>query len=156
MLVPHLRPDERVWQGTVPAVIPLTEVMTWDDGQPVLDVMAMLDVVETADHLAEAAEAVSLGPIGKKVFRRQLKAEIKSLLSDDTCVAAYKEHGSYRKAADALTEQTGQKIGKDKVRGAVERHGGRAAIMPEEDSASVARTVASRPRDRAKKIIERR
>jgi len=156
VLVPHHVPDERIWPGSVPAVIPLTEVMTWGDGQPVLDVMAMVDAVETADHLAEAAEAISLGSTGKKMVRRQVKAEIKSLLTDDTYVSAYKEHGSYRKAADALTEQTGQPISKDKVRRAVERRGGLAEIVPDGDSASVARTVASQRRDRAKKFIERR
>jgi len=156
VVVPCLRPDERVWRGRIPAVIPLTEVMTWDDGQLVLDVMALVHAVETADHLAESSGAISLGSTGKKMVRRQVKAEIKSLLTDDAYVAAYKEHGSYRKAADALTEQTGQKIGKDKVRRAVERRGGLAEIMPKEDSPSVSRTVASQRRDRAKKFIERR
>lgn len=156
VLVPHHVPDERIWSGTVPAVISLAEVMTWDDGRLVLDVMAMVDAVETADRLAEAAKAVALGPTGKKMVRQQVKAEIKSLLTDDAYVAAYKEHGSYRKAADALTEQTGQKIDKDKVRRAVKRHGGLAEIVPEEDSPSVSRTVASQRRDRARKFIERR
>ncbi len=156
VLVPHHLPDDRIWSASVPAVISLAEVMKWDDGQLVLDAMAVVGAVEAADHLAELAEAVSLGPTGKKMVRRQVKAEIKSLLTDDAYVAAYKEHGSYRKAADALTDQTGQKIGKDKVRRAVERQGGMAAIMPDEDSASVSRTVASQPRDRAERFIERR
>jgi len=156
MLVPHHIPDERIWSGSVPAVVTLSQVMTWDGRGLVLDAEAVVDVVRTADHLAESAEAVALGPTGKKMVRRQVKAEIKSLLTDDAYVAAYKEHGSYRKAADALTEQTGQKIGKDKVRRAVERHGGRAEVTPDEDSASVSRTVASQRRDRAKKFIERR
>lgn len=156
VLVPHHVPDERIWTGTVPPVISLAKVTTWNDGQLTLDAMAMVDVVETADRLAESAEAIALGPTGKSMVRRQVKAEIKSLLTDDAYIAAYKKHGSYRKAADALTEQTGQKIGKDKVRRAVERHGGLAEVMPNEDSASVARTVASQGRDRARKIIERR
>ena len=42
VLVPHHVPDERVWQGTVPAVIALTEVMSWGDEQPVLDVMVCI------------------------------------------------------------------------------------------------------------------
>lgn len=85
-----------------------------------------------------------------------MKAEIKSLLTDDAYAAAYKEHSSYRKAAEALTRQTGKPISKDKVRSAVKRHGGRADVVSDEDSASVARTVASRRRDRSKKFIERR
>lgn len=156
VLVPHHVPDERIWPGSLPPVVALSQVMTCDGEGLTLDGEAVVDAVRTADHLAESAESVSLGPTGKKMVRRQVKAEIKSLLTDDAYVAAYKEHGSYRKAADALTEQTGQKIGKDKVRRAVERRGGLAEIMPEEDSPSVSRTVASQRRDRAKKFIERR
>jgi len=156
VLVPHHVPDERVWSGAVPPVISLTEVMTWDDGQLALDVLMMVDTVETADRLVKSTEAVAMGPTGKKMVRRQVKAEIKSLLTDDAYIAAYKEHGSYRKAADALTEQTGQMIGKDKVRRAVERHGGLAEITPDGDSGSVARTVASQRRDRGKKISQYR
>jgi len=156
VLVPHHEPDGRIWSGLVPAVIALSEVMTWDDGQPVLDVMALVDAVETADHLAKSPGAIALGPTGRKMVRRQVKAEIKSLLTDDAYVAAYKKHGSYRKAADALSKQTGQKIGKDRVRRAVERHGGLAEIIPDGDSVSVSRTVASQRCDRAKKFTERR
>lgn len=156
VLVPRHVPDTRVWPGPVPAAIPLSELTTWHDDQLVLDVVAMADAVGAADRLAASAEAIALGPTGKKMVRRQVKAEIKSLLTDDAYVAAFKQHGSYRKAAAALTEQTGQKIGKDKVRGAVERHGGRAEVLSGEDSVSVSRTVASQRRDRSKKFIERR
>ncbi len=156
VLVPRHVPDTRVWPGPVPVAIPLSELTTWHDDQLVLDVVAMADAVGAADRLAASAEAIALGPTGKKMVRRQVKAEIKSLLTDDAYVAAFKQHGSYRKAAAALTEQTGQKIGKDKVRGAVERHGGRAEVLSGEDSVSVSRTVASQRRDRSKKFIERR
>ncbi|MCK6485432.1 MAG: hypothetical protein L6R00_14995 [Phycisphaerae bacterium] len=156
VLVPRHVPDARIWSGPVPAVIPLGAVMTWDDDRPALDVMAMADAVGAADRLAASVEAIALGPTGKRMVRRQVKAEIKSLLTDDAYVAAYKQHGSYRKAAAALTEQTGQPIGKDKVRRAVERHGGGAEVTSDDDSASVARTVASQRRDRSKKFIERR
>jgi len=156
VLVPHHLPDERIWSGSVPAVVVLSQVMTCDGEGLVLDAGAVVDAVQTADHLVESAEAIALGPTGKKMVRRQVKAEIKSLLTDDAYVAAYKQHDSYRKAADALTEQTGQSISKDRVRRAVERHGGRAEIIPEEDSASVSRTVASQRGDRAKRFIERR
>ena len=156
VLVPHQVPDGRIWPNTVPAVVPLSQVLSCDGDGLVLDVRAVVDMVGAADHLIEQAEAIALGPTGKKMVRRQVKAEIKSLLTDDAYVAAYKEHGSYRKAADALTEQTGQTIGKDKVRRAVERRGGRAEVMAKEDSASVARGVASQRCDRAKKFLERR
>ncbi|GAB4338291.1 MAG: hypothetical protein Kow0010_26620 [Dehalococcoidia bacterium] len=155
-LVPQHVPDTRVWSGPVPAVIPLSELMTWHDDQPVLDVVAMADAVGAADDRAASSQAIALGPTGKRMVRRQVKAEIKSLLTDDAYMAAYKEHGSYRRAAEALTQQTGQPISKDKVRRAVERHGGRADVISDEDSASVARTVASQRRDKSKKFIERR
>ncbi|MEW6198080.1 MAG: hypothetical protein AB1601_05370 [Planctomycetota bacterium] len=156
VLVPQHVPDTRVWSGSVPAVIPLSEVMTWDGDQPVLDVVAMVDAVGATDDRAASSQAIALGPTGKKMVRRQVKAEIKSLLTDDAYAAAYKEQGSYRKAAEALTRETGQPISKDKVRRAVDRHGGQADVISDEDSASVARTVASQRRDRSKKFIERR
>jgi len=156
VLVPRHVPDTRIWSGLVPAVILLSDVMTWGDDQPILDVVAMSDAVGAAEDRAATSQAIALGPTGKQMVRRQVKAEIRSLLTDDAYAAAYKEHGSYRRAAEALTRQTGQPISKDKVRRAVERHGGRADVISDEDSASVARTVASQRRDRAKKFIERR
>ncbi|MBS3735515.1 MAG: hypothetical protein KGY99_11455, partial [Phycisphaerae bacterium] len=83
VLVPYHVPDERVWSGTVPAVIPLSQVVTWSDGGPVLDAMAVLETIKAADALAERARAVSLEARGQKAVRRQVKAEIKSLLTDD-------------------------------------------------------------------------
>lgn len=156
VLVASHVPDTRVWSGLVPAAIPLSELMTWHDDQPVLDVVAMADAVAAADDRAASSQAIALGPTGKRMVRRQVKAEIKSLLTDDAYAAAYKEHGSYRRAAEALTRQTGQPISKDKVRRAVERHGGQGDVISDEDSASVARTVASQRRDRSKKFVERR
>jgi len=156
VLVPHHLPDERVWSGTAPAVVPLSLVLSMEGDQLAVDVPAVIEIVRAADDRAEKADELALGPTGKKMVRRQVKAEIKSLLTDDAYEAAYREHGSYRKAADALTEQTGQQIGKDKVRRAVERRGGRDEVMAKEDSPSVARTVASQRRDRGRRFLERR
>jgi hypothetical protein len=156
VLLPSHVPDERVWSGAVPPVISLAEVMTWDDGQLGLDVMAMVDAVETADRLASETTAISLDTNGKRVLRQQVKAEMKGQLEDDVLVAAWKTFGSVRKAADALTEQLGRPITKDKVQGAVTRAGGAEALRAEMDSASVSRTVASQRRDRQKKFLERR
>ena len=156
VLVPRHVPDERIWSGSAPAVISLAEVTTWDDGQPVLDVMAMVDAVEIADHLANQAKLISLDANGKRTLRQQVKAEFKGQLEDDVLIAAYKTYGSVRKAADALTKQLGRPITKDKVQGAVTRAGGAKALREEMDSASVSRSVASQRRDRARKFIERR
>jgi len=156
VLVPYHMPDERIWSGTVPAVISLAEVATWEDGHIALDVMAMADAVETADRLAEQASTMSLDAKGRRLLRQEVKSEMKTHLEDDVLVAAWITHGSLRKAARALTKELERTVTKDKVRAAVRRAGGAEALRAKLDSASVARTVASQPRDRAKKIVERR
>lgn len=156
VLVPQHAPGDRLWSDPVPAVVPLAQILTLGDAGLIVDATAVVEIVRAADERAKKADAVALGPTGKKLVRRQLKAEIKSMLTDDAYVAAYKEHHSFRKAADALTKQTGQPVSKDAVRRAVERHGGIADVIPEDDSSSVARTVASQRRDRAEKIVQRR
>jgi len=156
VLVPHHIPDERIWRGRTPAVVALSRVTTFDGSGLAIDGVAMAETVVEADHTAEAAGVVAIDKVGKTMVRRQVKAEIKSLLTDDALIAAYKEHGSFRKAADSLTEQTGERITKDKVKRAVDRHGGVDVVKPREDSASVSRRVASHSRDRSKKFLERR
>jgi hypothetical protein len=122
----------------------------------IVDAGAVIDAVETADRLAVAAEPIALGPTGKKMVRRQVKAEIKSLLTDDAMVAAYRQHGSYRKAAEELTKQIGQPISKDKIARAVDRQGGHRDVSAGEDSPSVARTVAPHRHKRAHQFLQRR
>lgn len=156
VLVPSQVPDDRVWLGRVPAVIALSEVLAFEDGELVVDAAAVVDAIQASDRLADAVDAVALDNRSKTMVRRQVKAEIKSLLTDDAMVAAYKQYGSYRQAAKALTEQTGQPITKDKVKRAVDRQGGVASVVPDADSNSVGRAVASQRRDRAKKFLERR
>ncbi len=156
VVVPRHVPDTRAWPGIVPAVIVLSDVMLWDDDQPVLDVMAMVEAVETADSLATTTEAIALGPTGKKMVRQQVKAEMKGQLEDDVLVAVYKTYGSVRKAAEALTKQLERTITKDKVQGAVTRAGGAKALRAEMDTASFSRSVASQRRDRSKKMEQYR
>jgi ABC-type Zn uptake system ZnuABC Zn-binding protein ZnuA len=62
---------------------------------------------------------------------------------DDQLVAAYREHKSYRKAAETLSRQTGVTITKDQVSRAVQRSGGVKVVASVDDSGSVVRTVAS-------------
>ena len=156
VLVPQHAPNDQIWSGPAPAVVPLAEVLSLVDTGLVVDVAAVIEIVRAADERAKKTDAVALGPTAKKMVRRQVKAEIKSLLPDDAYVAAYKEHGSYRKAAESLTRQTEKPVSKDAVRRAVERHGGIAEVVPEDDSSSVARTVASQRGDRAEKFLKRR
>ncbi|QDU71067.1 hypothetical protein [Mucisphaera calidilacus] len=150
-------PDERVWPGCVPAVVALSRVATLTPQGIQLDVAAITEIVSDADARAEARSVLPVDPeVKKQTVRRQVTAQLQSKDWDDILVAAYKQHGSYRKAADALTAQTGEPISKDKVRRAVERHGGIAELMADSDSASVARTVASQSRDKSKRFLERR
>jgi hypothetical protein len=82
----------------------------------------------------------------KRLIRRQLKAERQAALTDDLLVAAYRQHGSYRKAAEALTAQ-GAETNRWAVERAVKRIGGPAALRRSESSSSVVRTVASQRHD---------
>ena len=87
----------------------------------------------------------------KAVVRQQLKAEIKSHLTDVALIAAYQQHGSYRAAAQALSSQQGTKVSKDRVCRAVQRAGGVQAMRSDKSSQSVVRTVASQGRVTRKK-----
>lgn len=157
VFVSHHKPDERVWPGHVPAVVALSRVATLGSQGIELDVAALSELVSDADAMAEKRSMLPVDPeVKKQVVRQQAKAEIKGHLEDDVLVAAYKEFGSVRKAAEALTDRLGRTISKDKVSRAVQRAGGANAVRETDDSASVARTVASQSRDRGKKFQERR
>lgn len=157
VFVPRHPPYDRIWPGHVPAVVALSRVATLGPKGIELDVGAITELVTDADAAAEARSTLPVDPeVKKQVVRRQVTAALDSQQWDDILAAAYRQHGSYRKAATELTKKTGQTISKDKVRRAVERKGGIAEVMADTDSASVSRTVASQPRDRAKKFAERR
>lgn len=152
VFVPHRIPQRAIWPGRVPAVIALHAVSLLADDVVSLDAEAVLESVTEADRIAEEAGGVSLDVRGKRLVRNQVKAELKSFLADDALVAAYKQHGSFDKAAVALSDQTGTKISRDRVWRAVKRAGGAKAVLRDEDSGSVGRAVASQRRDRGKKI----
>lgn len=157
VVVPRLVPDDRIWPGRVPAVVPLDRVGELDGDKLVIDGVAFMEIVAEADAVAESKSLLPVDPqVKKQVVRRQLKAEIKGHLNDDVLIAARLTHGSTRKAASALTQQLGRPVSKDQVQRAIDRAGGLAAISELDDSNSVARTVASHSRDRAKKIEQYR
>ena len=157
VIVPRLVPDDRIWPGRVPAVVPLDRVGELDGDQLVIDGIAFMEIVAEADAAAESTSLLPLDPeVKKQLVRHQVKAEIKGHLEDDVLVAAYIEFGSMREAAKALTNRRGRPISKDQVARAVKRAGGAAAVIDADDSASVPRRVASQPRDRSKKFAERR
>ncbi len=157
VLVPRQVPDERLWTGRVPAVAALSEIATVHDGAIVIDPIALAEQIEAADELAESRSLLPTDPaIKKQLIRSQVKAEIKGQLDDDVLVEAYRDFGSGDKAAQALTEQLGRRISRDKVFRAVARARSAGKIEPPEDSASVARTVASQSCDRRQKNAQRR
>ena len=157
VLVAHTCPDERIWPGVAPPVVPLSRNVDWSDGGLELDTGLMFRLVEEADDVAERVSVLPITPDKRKlIVRQQLKSELKSHLTDDVLVAAYKEHQSFRKAAAALSEQMETNITKDRVVAAVKRLGGAAAVIAAGDSGSVGRTVASQSRDRAKKVSQYR
>ncbi|MBX3382168.1 MAG: hypothetical protein KF864_01530 [Phycisphaeraceae bacterium] len=156
VFVPHRVPDTGRWPGRVPAVIPMHDVAAMIDDNVVLDPGAVLEAIDAADRLAEVAGGVSLDARGKKLVRAQVKAEIKANLTDDILVAAYQEHNSIDKAAEALSEQMETKVSRDKVWRAVKRAEEAGVLARTEDSCSVSRSVASQRCDRGKKMDQYR
>ncbi len=151
VLVPFHVPDERIWPGRMPAVVALARITAVDGGRLVIDGVALMESVAEADQSALDGDQVSLDAVAAKKVRKHVKATIETMLSDEALVQAYRVHGSYRKAADALAGQ-GFVTNRWAVERAVKAAGGPEALKAVDDSASVARTVASQSRDRPKKI----
>ncbi|MEO1997911.1 MAG: hypothetical protein ABGZ17_21835 [Planctomycetaceae bacterium] len=156
VLVPEHIPDATLWTCRTPAVVALSHVSQLSHGGLAIDHTHLFAAVsDQQQQSADANVQVITGKKQKLMIRRQIKAEIESMLTDDALVAAYGQHGSYRKAAEALSDQTGQFISKDKVARAVKRKGGPQALGTAMNSDSVRRTVASQRRDGKKKIQNR-
>lgn len=155
VFVPHRVPDRSRWPGRAPAVIPMHAAAEMTDDDVVLDPEAVIEAVNEADRLAELG-GVSLDARGKKLVRGQLKAELKGHLTDDILVAAYQEHNSIDKAAEALSKQMETTVSRDKVWRAVKRAQEAGVLARTEDSGSVSRSVASQRRDRGKKFDQYR
>lgn len=150
-------PDASIWPGRTPACVALPRVLTHDGASLQVNVLLLHELVSRADDLQSQLHAFPVDPKGKKlIVRRQLRAELASHLGDTNLVAAYRQHGSMREAAKALTAERGTPITKDMVARAVARAGGAKAVMNVEDSESVGRTVASHRRDRGKKVEQYR
>ena len=156
VLVPHLHPHRAIWSGKVPPVIGLSEIIGWDDGQLVPDVEVLVDAVQAVDATPYTIGGLTMSTTElKAMIRRQIKADKKSELTDDAMVAAYKIHGTSRAAAEALRE-AGYEVHHSTIARKVQKAEEADELACSEDSASVSRTVASQPRDRAKKFLERR
>ena len=133
-------------------MVSLSQIATLRDSGIDLDRVGLMSMVAEADAVASAAEAEAVDRKQLKlIVRREVKAEQKALLTDDVLVAAYKQHGSYRKAADALCA-AGIPADRYAVERAVNRAGGIQAVRRGTSSSSVVRAVASQRRDRKKKF----
>jgi hypothetical protein len=156
VFVPHAKPDADFWSGRVPPLLALDQIATDTPGGIEIDPMEILTAMRDAEAQQSGDGAV---PVTAEqltlLIRRQIKAEHKSELTDDVYLAAYRQHGSMRKAAEFLSAETGTTISKDQVQRAVARAGGAAEVVNAEDSDSVVRPVASRSRDRRGKPVIR-
>ena len=81
--------------------------------------------------------------LDEQQLKRLIRAHRDSELKDNVLVAAYKQYGSYRKAADALIAQ-GVESDRWAVERAVRRGGGAAALRRSESSLSVVRDPGMR------------
>lgn len=138
-------PDPDFWQGHVRPLIRLKEVAALANGKIEIDVKQVIGLVKAADDLQDN-EGAENGKDQRKAIRRAVKEEIKSLVSDDALVAAYKKYGSYAKAAAGLAQE-GVETNKWAVERAVKKEGGIKKVMRGDDSESVVRSRSSQRRD---------
>jgi len=152
VLTPDRQPPAGVWPGNPPAVVSLSRVATLDDGRIEIDLADMAAIVNETDMASRLSVAETLHETPPKKIRQIMRQTQMTALTDDALVAAYAKHGSYRKAADALTAE-GHETDRWAVERAVQRLGGVEKVRRIADSQSVRRTVASHRRDSGRKII---
>jgi hypothetical protein len=146
-------PPAHIWPELPPTVVSLPSAVRLQAGAITVALADICALVQDADAANQARRPVALSrKQQKREFQKAAGDVLKSKLGDDPFVQAYDEHGSYRKAAAALSKKFGFPVSKDKVRTAVKRRGGVAAVMRAADSESVRRTVASQRRDRQRKF----
>lgn len=139
-------PNADFWQGRVPPLIRLREVAMLVDGKIEIDLTQVIGLVRAADEDSGDGGPITLDQL-KLMIRQQIRAEGKSAMKDDWLLSAFKQCGSYRKAAKFLSDESQQTVTKDQVAAAVKRCGGPTAVTRGDDSESVVRTVSSRRRD---------
>jgi len=150
LIAEHVPPPE-FWAGLPPPTVALTGITTLGESGIELDRAYVAALVEQVDATNRAIQPVALTPQQqKKLFRQQAATVLKSYLKDDELIDAYRQYGSSRKAAVALSKKHGVKISKDAVARAVQKRGGPDVVKSDHDSCSVRRTVASQRRDRKK------
>jgi hypothetical protein len=156
VLVPRHVPDERIWPGRVPAVIPLSQVATLEDESVLLDVVALTEMIAEADRAAHTIGGLTVTDAElNSIVKRKVKAAQKSALTDDAIVAAYKIHGTARATEEALKAE-GYEIDHSTIARKVKQAEEAEELRETLDSGSIGRSVASQPCDRGKKIDQYR
>jgi hypothetical protein len=149
IFVPGRAPSNGLWGGPEPAVVLLSSIVDVATGKIIVKHADAANLVAECDKAAAEARAAKPAK-GKKdpVTQQQLKSAIHSLMYDDPLIAAYRQYGSYQKAAAALSKEQGVRISKDKIFRAVKKAGGPAAVVQGASTGSVRRSVASQRRDK--------
>lgn len=141
------------WPGLPATLAPLPQVCSLNDGAIALALPEILALVQDTDAANQVRRPVALTrKQQQREFQKAAGEVLQAKLGDDRFVQAYCQHGSYRKAASALTEELGFPVSKDRVEDAVNRRGGIAAVRRDSSSESIQRAVASQPRDRQRKF----
>jgi hypothetical protein len=142
VLVGMYVPLSEIWKDCQPAVVPLTDVASLNENRLVIDVATIIQMIGDIDVIWQdrAMPRLTDGQLQRLI--RMIK---RTELSDDNLLMAYRQHGSYRDAADALPKEINAKYWK--IARAVNRAGGIAAVRCDESSASIER-VPHRQRGR--------
>ncbi len=138
VLVPYDADAPEPWEARRPVIVALDKITAFTAGNLVVD----------TDELAQFVFDAECGRrdephIDEKRLRRIMRAQRNVALSDEVFVAAYKQHGSYRKAAEALVAH-GVETDRWAIERAVRRAGGARAVRRDESSSSVVRVPKSR------------
>jgi len=153
VFIAGMPPPNVAWPGLPATLAPLPQVCSLNDGAIALALPEILALVQDTDAANQVRRPVALTrKQQQREFQKAAGDVLNSKLKDDGLIQAYLEHGSCDKAAEALTNQFGFRVSRDKVWRALQRRGGIGAVKRDADSESVRRTVASQGRDRRRKL----
>jgi hypothetical protein len=155
VLVAERVPEFAVWPGRPPAVVALSQITTLGEEGLEIDAADLAVWVNEADQRVASMLAVPVTAAEQKLaIRQQVKAQMKLRVDDETLIGAYKQCGSFRKAAKLLTDRLGRPVSKDQVRRAVQDGKVTDQVARTEDSHSVSRAVVSQRRDSGRKPLK--
>lgn len=153
IFIADMPPAQVAWPSLPVTLVPLPQVCSLTGDTITLSSSEVLALVQETDAANQVRRPVALSrKQQKREFQKAAGDVLKAKLGEDRFVQAYRQHGSYRKAATALTDELGFTITKDQVSRAVQRAGGVAAVKLTDDTDSIQRTVASQRRDRQRKF----